>query len=156
MYETLVWSPSAQTRTLRGRSRAASGAASITVVPATGLPKITRVVGRRSSPTLRASADWSMTSKSFIPRPAISSVSLTTVSSIERGLCFVVIPAVIVGPVEVMWELLGWGDGSHCFAWDTMTQLAFRGSPPNNRWGHEPGQLHCPDIRAPPRYSESG
>ncbi len=41
---------SAQTRTLRGRSSAASGEATMTPVPAAGFPKTTSVVSRSSSP----------------------------------------------------------------------------------------------------------
>ena len=43
-------SPSAQTTTLRGRSIAANGAAFMTAVPATGLPKTTSVVGAQVQP----------------------------------------------------------------------------------------------------------
>jgi hypothetical protein len=47
--------PSAQTRTSSGRSSAASGAATITGVPAVGLPKMTGFVSRSSGPSFVAS-----------------------------------------------------------------------------------------------------
>ena len=39
----------------------------MTPVPAAGFPKITNVVSRRSRPTARASARWSITAKTFTP-----------------------------------------------------------------------------------------
>src|SRR5262249_58445682 len=75
-----------QTRTFSGRSRAASGRACITGVPAPGLPKMTNLVLRSASPCFSASPLWSTTAKSINHFDAITSSSRETVSSTPRGL----------------------------------------------------------------------
>jgi hypothetical protein len=62
----------------------------MTGVPATGLPKITRVVSRSCRPTCRASPLWSMTAKTFRPLADKMPVSRETVALTDRGLTFVV------------------------------------------------------------------
>src|SRR5271166_3466419 len=65
----------------------------MTPVPAAGFPKITSVVSRRSSPTARASARWSITAKTLMPFDASRSRSRATVSPTVRGLTLVTTPA---------------------------------------------------------------
>ncbi len=65
----------------------------MTPVPAGGFPKITRVVSRRSSPTARASACWSMTAKTLTPLDPSRSTRRATVSATGRGLVLVTTPS---------------------------------------------------------------
>ena len=65
----------------------------MTPVPTAGFPKTTSVVSRRSRPTARASARWSITTKTFCPFAASRSSSRATVSPTGRGLVFVTAPA---------------------------------------------------------------
>ncbi len=58
---------SSHTRTLSGRSIAMVGAASITGVPALGLPKMRSLVGGIFNPAFSASPLWSTRAKSAIP-----------------------------------------------------------------------------------------
>jgi hypothetical protein len=85
-YASAVRPPSSHTSTFSGRSSAASGTASITGVPARGLPNSTTRVGRRSSPAPRAAPSWSTTAKRVSPRSAISASRRATVSPTESGL----------------------------------------------------------------------
>jgi hypothetical protein len=86
---TFVRLPSAQIRIFSGRSRAASGAASMTGVQATGSPNITSVVSRSRSPASRACSLWSTIAKIFMPRAAKIPVSRETVEATGRGLSLV-------------------------------------------------------------------
>ena len=86
-----VWPPSSQTSTFNGRSSAASGAAAITGVPASGLPKITTLVSRSSSPAALASPLWSITANSLTPFDSSSFVIRATVSPTDTGLVFDVV-----------------------------------------------------------------
>lgn len=81
---------------MSGKSRAESGSAAITGVPWSVLPRITSVVSRKSSPTSRASALWSITEKSLRPLAPSSSVKCETVSATERWLTFDTIPDSLV------------------------------------------------------------
>ena len=55
----------------------------MTGVPWPGLPKMTSLVSRNSSPTPRASALWSITENSLSPLARSSSVSLETVGTVR-------------------------------------------------------------------------
>ena len=85
-----MWPSSSQTSSFSGRSSAASGCASMTGVPAAGLPKMIRTVSRSSMPARWAAARWSIVAKTVMPRSVISPVSRSTVSATGQGLSFVV------------------------------------------------------------------
>src|ERR1019366_2475022 len=57
----------------------------MTGVPAGGLPKMTTLVSRSSSPTLSASLLWSITAKTFIPRASTAITRRPASSGILRG-----------------------------------------------------------------------
>ena len=88
---TFVCPSSAQISTLSGRSRADRGAATITGVPAAGLPNRTSVVSRNFIPTALASALWSITAKTFRPFALRMPVRREVVSVTDLGLILVVI-----------------------------------------------------------------
>ena len=81
----------ARTPNPRPGSSAASGAETITGVPAAGLPNKTNFVSGIVSPTRAASPLWSITAKSFRPFAAIVLSSRSTVSATDQGLCLAVI-----------------------------------------------------------------
>ena len=88
---TFVCPSSAHTSTLSGRSSAAKGTATITGVPAAGLPNSTSVVSRNCMPTWLASALWSITAKTFMPFADRMPVRRETVSVTDLELTLVVI-----------------------------------------------------------------
>ena len=77
--------PSAQMRISSGRSSAAWGAVAMTRLPATGLPNVTSVVGRRASPAARASAAQ-VDNEDLHPTVATRSTRRGAVSPTGRGL----------------------------------------------------------------------
>jgi hypothetical protein len=77
---------------LSGRSSAASGAATITGVPAVGLPKMTSFVSRSPSPSFVASPLWSITANIFIFLASTTAASRVTVSATDQRLTLVTTP----------------------------------------------------------------
>nr|WP_238163157.1 hypothetical protein [Kribbella capetownensis] len=77
-------------RSFKGRSRALSGAASMTGVPAAGLPKMTRTVSRKVRPAARAAAAWSMTAKTVTPLAPRMSRNLAVTSATVPVATFVI------------------------------------------------------------------
>src|SRR6516162_6947087 len=81
------------------------GAATITGVPAAGLPNSTSVVSRNCRPTWLASALWSITAKTFRPFAARMPVRCETVSVTDLGLTLVVICVSIQSAMAIFLSL---------------------------------------------------
>src|SRR5438552_16975406 len=90
---------SSQTRIFSGRSMATLGAASISGVPAFGLPKITSLVGGSFIPTFAASPLCSTSANSVTPLARRRAWSFSTVWSTECWLGRVIIPLSLCGVI---------------------------------------------------------
>jgi len=84
---------SCENSTFSGKSKAAVGAATITGVPAFGLPKTSSIVGNMSSPAFLASPVKSIFANSVSPRAATTDSNRVMLSANVRGLATVSIPS---------------------------------------------------------------